>query len=80
MDAYQPISCALYDRYERAIITRTPLVIRWAQGDTFTQDHVTILALETVAGEEYLCFEDHNHHPFRVRLDVVRVIDWLTLL
>jgi len=75
MDPYQPIACALYDRLERAIVTRSGLNIRWCEGSLQRQDRVTILTLETASGEEFLGFEDHAGCRYRVRLDAIHFVD-----
>lgn len=68
---YQPVACALYDRYERAILTRTPTSLSWEEDGFRKREPVLVLALETSQGEEFLHFEDHLHRRYRIRLDRV---------
>ena len=75
MDPYKPIACALYDRYERAILTRSGLTISWREGDLWREDKVLVLALETAEGQEFLGFEDTKHRRHRVRLDAIHLLD-----
>lgn len=74
-DPYTPIACALYDRYERAILTRSPLTISWREADLWHQDTVVALALETAEGQEFLSFEDRGRQRHRARLDAIRFLD-----
>jgi len=67
---YRPIPCELYDRYERAIMHRDRLRLRWR--DDAGQAHVeTVLPedLETRAGEEFLVAHSLDGSPRRLRLD-----------
>lgn len=75
MAVYRPVACALYDCYERAIITGKPLLIQWVEGDIAHSDAVCAMALETVLGEEFLSFKDSRKQVHRVRLDAIRVAD-----
>lgn len=72
---YQPVACALYDRYERAILTRAATTLSWKEDGVHKQDRVTVLGLETSQGEEFLCFEDALHRSHRVRLDRICLLD-----
>jgi len=74
-DPYKPIACASYDRYERAILTRSPLTLSWREGELWQQDVVVALTLETVEGQEFLGFEDRGHRRHRIRLDAIRILD-----
>ncbi len=74
MGAYRPIPCALHDRYERAVITRAPLTLRWYEGAHTHTDTVRALALATEQGEEFLSFEDSAGATHHVRLDAIRLI------
>lgn len=74
-DPYKPIACALYDRYERAILTRSALSLSWREHDLWHHDTVFAFALETAEGQEFLGFEDTKHRRHRVRLDAIRLCD-----
>ena len=74
-DPYKPIACALYDRYERAILARSPLTLSWREDGRKLRDTVVVLALETAEGQEFLSFADGEHHQHRVRLDAVHILD-----
>lgn len=74
-EPYKPIPCALYDRYERAILTRSLLMISWREDGRQRQDRVHVLALETAEGQEFLDFKDGGQRRHRVRLDAIRVLD-----
>ncbi len=75
MDApYRPIACAIYDRYERAILSRTPLTVRWLESERPCEDTVRIQALETAHGTEFVSFEDSRGAHHRVRLDRVTLV------
>ena len=73
---YQPITCALQDRYERAIITGRALSLEWHSDDgRVLRDRVHILDLETAEGAEYARFADSRGAVDRVRLDRARFLD-----
>ena len=76
-DSYQPIPCALQDRYERAIVTGHPLSLDWPSGagDRRLHDRVRVMDLETAHGAEYVRFADSQGTIHRVRLDRVRLHD-----
>ena len=54
-DRYRPIPCALYSRYELAVLRGRPLTVAWRDeaGGTHVE-RIAPLDLETRAGAEYL--------------------------
>ncbi len=69
IDAYTPISCALYSEYELACLHRQPLRLRWREGNVVYERVIRPLDIETRDHEEYLlaCGEDGSQ--LRIRLD-----------
>ena len=70
MTDYQPIACGLYNRYELAVMHRTPLTLCWRGADGLS--HLETLLpedLETRNGEEFLVLRNGAGEQFRVRLD-----------
>lgn len=55
MTDYRPVSCALYSRYELAILQRTAMRLRWRDGAGITHlETLTPEDLQTRGGEEFL--------------------------
>lgn len=72
MSDYQPIDCALYERYEIAILHRHPLRVRWRDAGGLV--HLETLEpkdLETRDGEEFLLARSPDGTPRRLRLDAI---------
>lgn len=70
MSDYIPISCALYSRYELAILHGERLRVSWRDTDRVV--HVETLLprdLLTRDGVEYLIAETSVHEPRELRLD-----------
>ncbi len=72
-ESYTPIACGLHDEYECAILLRHILTVRWQENGAWHEDSVRPLAIETVAGEEFLTFEVLHGARHRVRLDRIRL-------
>jgi Rho-binding antiterminator len=74
MSDYRPIPCALYDRYERAIMHRDRLRVRWRDDAGITHLETLFPAdLETCNGEEFLVAIGLGGEALRLRLD--RIVD-----
>ncbi len=69
MTDYVPISCALYDVYEHAILHRRRLRLSWQDRDTVHCEAVTPLDLETRTGEEFLHARTADGSVHALRLD-----------
>lgn len=75
MTDYRPISCALYSKYEVAILHRTPLRVRWRAADGVT--HVETLTPEDLVtrdGEEFLVGHNGTGESRCLRLDRVATV------
>ena len=73
MTDYHPIDCALYSRYEVAIMHRERLRVCWRDPDGFT--HLEILQpkdLQTRSGAEYLIAMGADSRRLELRLDHIR--------
>lgn len=72
MTDYQPIDCALYSRYELAIMHRERLRVCWRDAAGITR--VEALAprdLQTRAAAEYLIAIDSDGQRLELRLDQI---------
>jgi transcriptional antiterminator Rof (Rho-off) len=70
MSDYTPVSCALHSHYERLVLARTPLTLRWHDPDGHTREQrVTPRDVVTRAGEEYLVVETAGGCVEEIRLD-----------
>ena len=69
---YQPISCALHDVYEIAILHRQRLRLVWSVGPVFYEDTVMPVDLETRQGEEFLIAHSPTRDALKIRLDHIR--------
>ena len=70
MTDYTPIDCAIYARYELAILQHRRLRLGWRSLDGMMHiDAVKPLDLKTSRGEEFLLFLDSSGNERRVRLD-----------
>ena len=75
MTDYQPVDCAVYAKYELAILRRRPVMLGWRDDSGVTRlERVVPTDLETREGEEFLHFEDRARARGRVRLD--RIVEW----
>jgi transcriptional antiterminator Rof (Rho-off) len=74
-ESYRPISCALHDTLESAIVRRRRLSVRWRDAEGM-QHHATVSPLDVFArdGVEYLRFRDVSGGTQDVRLDFLH--DW----
>jgi transcriptional antiterminator Rof (Rho-off) len=72
---YVPISCALYDTYEIAILHRQRLRLSWDQQGTIHCEAVTPLSLETRRGEEFLHARKADGTMQVFRLDQIRRVE-----
>ena len=78
MTDYRPIDCALYSRYEVAIMHRERLRVSWRDTDGLT--HLEILQpqdLRTRSGAEYLIAMGQGGQPLELRLD--RILEAMPL-
>ena len=76
MNVYRPIPCEVYDRYERAIMHRDRLRVRWRDAAGLT--HLETLVpedLQTRAGEEFLIGRTLAGDARRLRLDLIVVAE-----
>jgi Rho-binding antiterminator len=72
MTDYRPIACEIYERYERAIMHRERLRLRWRDAAGLTHlETVVPTDLETQAGEEFLVGHTLGGEARRVRLDKI---------
>ncbi|MDA8389404.1 MAG: hypothetical protein M0Z76_01480 [Gammaproteobacteria bacterium] len=69
---YTPVACDLHDRYECAILLRQTLNARWQDGGDWHEGVIHPVAVETVAGEEFLTFAVQGL-THRVRLDRIHL-------
>lgn len=78
MKDYQPIDCRTYGEFERAIMARQRLRIRWRDADDL--EHLEIVLptdLETCRGEEFLHVGNEQGQSFRLRLDrIISADSW----
>jgi transcriptional antiterminator Rof (Rho-off) len=74
---YSPIPCALYDRYELAIMQRRRLRMRWEDEGVAHCEVVTPVDLCTRAGEEYLIALGSGGDRYTLRLDRIRSAETL---
>jgi Rho-binding antiterminator len=73
-EVYTPIDCALYSRYEVAILHRTPLQLRWRdEAGRVHDERVIARDLQIRDHGEYLIVASGNGdgEPFAVRLDQI---------
>lgn len=72
---YQPITCALHDEYEIAIMHRKPLMIRWLD-ERGGQRQETVLAndIQVKNKEEFLIAKTVDGTDLRIRLDKVTLL------
>lgn len=78
MTDYRPISCAMYNQYELAILRHTTMRLRWR--DSAGVIHLETLTpedLETCHGEEFLLARNLIGECLRVRLDRIRTVSAL---
>lgn len=76
MDTYRPIDCHSFARFERAIIGRMRLRLRWQ--DEHGVEHLEIVEpvdLETCRGEEFLHAKNQRGTRFRLRLDKISMLE-----
>jgi len=74
-DPYEPIACALHDRYERALIMGIPVRLVWRDAEHEKTAKVRIRAIETARSEEFVCFTDALGADHRIRLDRIAFAD-----
>jgi len=68
---YQPVSCALYNEFELAIIHRQKLRLAWHEDG---QTHIAMimpLDLLTRDRQEFLIAQDHCGQVLHIRLDYI---------
>lgn len=71
-DDYTPVDCALYERYELAILRQDRLLVRWRDGAGLA--HLEPLLprdLETRNGVEFLIADGPKGASRRLRLDQI---------
>jgi len=73
---YQPIACALHDKYEVAIMFNRPIKIKWMddKGDHHTEK---VLPKDILVknGEEFLIASLHDHGQLCIRLDRITILE-----
>lgn len=69
---YRPISCALYSKFELAIMHRQQIKLVWQEQDQTRIATVKPLDLKTRKHQEFLIAEDHQGQTLRIRLDYIR--------
>ena len=75
MSDYDPVDCALYSRYELAILRRQQLLLSWRdEGDMAHLEVVSPKDLQTCNGEEFLIAERPDGRRLRLRLDKVLAV------
>ena len=75
MTDYRPISCAMYNQYELAILHHTTLRLRWRDGEGVIHlETLTPEDLETCDGEEFLLARTVFGECLRVRLDRISTL------
>lgn len=68
--SYKPISCAVHDEYESAIVLKQKLQIRWNDDAQSLHDEMVIASdLKTLNHEEFLIAESTNGVRHQIRLD-----------
>lgn len=75
MSDYRPVDCAIYSRYELAILRRQKLLLSWR--DEQDMAHLEIVEpkdLQTRKGEEFLIAERCDGAPVRLRLDRILAV------
>jgi transcriptional antiterminator Rof (Rho-off) len=76
MTDYQPIACALHDRYEIAVMHRTRLTLCWQGPDGLTHlENLLPEDLETSNGEEFLVASNRAGERLRLRLDRITAVN-----
>lgn len=69
-DRYRPIPCALYSRYELAVLRHVRLTVAWRDDEGTHLERLEPLDLETRDGAEYLLARPlAGGTPRRLRLD-----------
>ncbi|MCG6936892.1 MAG: hypothetical protein LJE83_01790 [Gammaproteobacteria bacterium] len=73
---YQPITCALHDKYEIAIMYKQHIDIKW-QYDNGEQHKEKVLPLDLPVknGEEFLLAKLHDDKELCIRLDRITLIE-----
>lgn len=72
-DYYKPISCALYDTYEIAIMHGEQLQLVWV--DDYHRHHISVLRpvdLKTWQGAEFLIARTEDGNQLQLRLDHIQ--------
>ena len=75
--AYQPIACALHDKYEIAIMFKTHINIRW-QDDKGGEHTEQVLPVDLLVknGEEFLVAMGVDNQERCIRLDRIELLKW----
>ena len=76
MTEYIPVDCALYSRYELAILHHQRFRLSWS--DAAGEVHIAMLTLrdlQTRAGAEYLIAQDQAGQRLELRLDRIQHAD-----
>lgn len=75
MTDYRPISCAVYNQYELAILRHTAMRLRWQDNaGVIHLETLTLEDLETCHGEEFLLARNLIGEYLRVRLDRIKTV------
>ena len=73
---YHPISCARYSEYERAILHRRELRLRWRENNVIHDETVLPLDLRTQNHQEFLVCRSHSGAVLTLRLDHIRHVEF----
>jgi len=76
IEVYQPISCALHDEYEIAIMHKKYLSVRWQ--DDSGELHADIVLPKDILvknKEEFLIAADQNNKELCIRLDKIFLLE-----
>jgi len=75
-EVYQPISCALHDEYEIAIMHKKYLPVRWLDDSgELHADKVLPKDILVKNKEEFLIATDQNNKELCIRLDKIFLLD-----
>jgi Rho-binding antiterminator len=80
---YTPIPCAIYNRYEHAILNRDRLRIVWhGARDMDRIETLSPVDLRTRSGAEYMIAKNQFGHSRVIRLDRIKCVEtvWSTRL
>jgi transcriptional antiterminator Rof (Rho-off) len=75
-EPYQPVSCALHDEYEIAIMHKKHLTIKWSD-DNGNQHTDKVLPIDTMVKnkEEFLIANTQDNEELCIRLDKITLLE-----